>query len=777
MNISKTPQRTRKLKARSYKNQVIENADFSNADIRGINFSHATLRSANFNRARAGQPTIWVVGLGIVALLLMVLVGAIAGFVSLFVSALSLSPNQGEISGAHLTIGLLSLLILSGMTGLTFWRGLSLALVGWGGLFLLLATVLIIPTGVEVGVQAFLLSFAIEVFFLNTIAGAIIVASRWQVGTRLALPALCLLMSTGTVAVISQFHTTFLDKTPESLRTVSYLVLVCTALLSNFLCVYLAWSARRGSLKYSLIQDAVVAVNSWGGTRFTGADLTGADFSQTVLERTDFRRATLSYVRWLGAQRLGEARISQTYLVNPQLRQLLTTLNAQGQVFDGLSLRYLDLHQANLQDASFIGSDLGDADLREANLCQAKLVRTQLYQADLRGAHLSGSYIQDWGISVKTQLEDVHCDYIYMRLPTQVNPDPLRKPDNLKENFQPGDFANFITPIIKTLDLYQRQNFDPRQVAETFNSLDLFHRDGLDPTAAAIAFNQLTEENPQAGLKLVALDGRGHEKVRLQAQVANSVDKTALSTQYFEKYQQAQALPYLEQQSLMATITEKDKHIQSLEGLLKSAITSGESYIKVDGGQATTKILILSANPQGTNAHQLALEVREISNGLQRAKQRDQFEIISKWAVRSRDLQRALLDYEPQIVHFSGCGSLQEGLALEDELGQVHCVSSASLAGLFSLFRNKVECVFLNACYSEVQAQEICKHIRYVVGTHPVPDEQAIAQASAVQFAVGFYDALGAGRSIEEAFEFGRVAIEIEGLSMAAVPSITKSST
>lgn len=128
------------------------------------------------------------------------------------------------------------------------------------------------------------------------------------------------------------------------------------------------------------------------------------------------------------------------------------------------------------------------------------------------------------------------------------------------------------------------------------------------------------------------------------------------------------------------------------------------------------KILILSANPNNTSKLRLDEEVREIQAGLQRAKKREQFEIISRWAVRVDDLRRALLDHEPQIVHFSGHGSGNDGLALENNSGELQLVSTQSLARLFKLFKDKVECVLLNACYSEVQAEAIHQNIDYVIG-------------------------------------------------------------
>lgn len=184
------------------------------------------------------------------------------------------------------------------------------------------------------------------------------------------------------------------------------------------------------------------------------------------------------------------------------------------------------------------------------------------------------------------------------------------------------------------------------------------------------------------------------------------------------------------------------------------------------------KILILAANPKNTNQLRLDEEVREIQEGLQRSRSRDQFEIVSRWAVRPGDLRRALLDHDPQIVHFSGHGAGAGGLALEDHSGQMQLVSGLALAGLFKLVQKNVKCVLLNACYSERQADAIQDHIDYVIGM-----SDAIGDRAAIEFAVGFYDGLGANRSYEDAFEFGLSAIALEGIDEAATPKLKKPSS
>lgn len=47
-------------------------------------------------------------------------------------------------------------------------------------------------------------------------------------------------------------------------------------------------------------------------------------------------------------------------------------------------------------------------------------------------------------------------------------------------------------------------------------------------------------------------------------------------------------------------------------------------------------ILILTANPQGTSQLRLNEEVREIDDGLQRAKQREQFVLKQKYSTNNR---------------------------------------------------------------------------------------------------------------------------------------------
>jgi hypothetical protein len=180
-------------------------------------------------------------------------------------------------------------------------------------------------------------------------------------------------------------------------------------------------------------------------------------------------------------------------------------------------------------------------------------------------------------------------------------------------------------------------------------------------------------------------------------------------------------------------------------------------------------ILILAANPKGTPPLRLDQEVRDIGEGLQRAKHRDEFILEQKLAVRPRDIQRAMLDISPSIVHFSGHGTGDEGLVFEDETGSSKLVDGEALAGLFELFAEQLDCVVLNGCYSEVQAEAIAQHVNYVIGM-----KKAIGDKAAIEFAVGFYDALGAGRTVEFAYKLGCAAIRLAGIPEQLTPVLKK---
>ena len=177
------------------------------------------------------------------------------------------------------------------------------------------------------------------------------------------------------------------------------------------------------------------------------------------------------------------------------------------------------------------------------------------------------------------------------------------------------------------------------------------------------------------------------------------------------------------------------------------------------------KILFLAADPSDSVRLRLGQELRDIREKLQLSKQRDNFSLESRESVRTGDITQAIFDVEPQVVHFSGHGINTGELCFEDVLGRAQPVQPDALANLFELVTEQVNCVVLNACYSKDQAAAISRHIPCVIGMN-----QAIGDNTAIAFAVGFYRALGAGRSFEDAYKFARVEIQLHDIPEYLTP-------
>ena len=136
------------------------------------------------------------------------------------------------------------------------------------------------------------------------------------------------------------------------------------------------------------------------------------------------------------------------------------------------------------------------------------------------------------------------------------------------------------------------------------------------------------------------------------------------------------------------------------------------------------KILILTSNPR--NDLKLYREIKDLKNVIKRSKNQSQFKTEFELEVHPEELQELLLEHEPRIVHFCGHGTGEQGLVLENHAGQ-KVISTEALSNLFALFDRSCECVVLNACYSEIQAQAIVRHINYVIGmSHEIRDDAAI---------------------------------------------------
>jgi len=166
-------------------------------------------------------------------------------------------------------------------------------------------------------------------------------------------------------------------------------------------------------------------------------------------------------------------------------------------------------------------------------------------------------------------------------------------------------------------------------------------------------------------------------------------------------------------------------------------------------------ILVLAANPLDTEPLALDEEVRAVDAALRTARLRDQIQLVSHWAVRIEDVIELLLHHQPALLHFSGHGSSQGRIVLAEAGGGHTELDEGAFAEMVRLAGKTVQCVFLNACYSDTQARLIAEHIPTAIGA-----SDAIEDKAAAAFARTFYLAFASGESVQTAFALARATLQ-----------------
>src|SRR5713226_6231687 len=183
--------------------------------------------------------------------------------------------------------------------------------------------------------------------------------------------------------------------------------------------------------------------------------------------------------------------------------------------------------------------------------------------------------------------------------------------------------------------------------------------------------------------------------------------------------------------------------------------------------KAQTNVLLIFANPINTGRLRLDTEAREIQQSIERSKYRGSINLVTRQATTIKDFRRVLLEETFQVIHISGHGS-RNGLLLANDRGGQYVVDPPTFVELFQRYPS-IACVLLNACYSTVQGRLLASAIPFTIAMDtPITDDVAIA------FSSGFYDALGAGHSIDDAFAEGIFSIKSEISPHAQLPRLIR---
>jgi hypothetical protein len=179
------------------------------------------------------------------------------------------------------------------------------------------------------------------------------------------------------------------------------------------------------------------------------------------------------------------------------------------------------------------------------------------------------------------------------------------------------------------------------------------------------------------------------------------------------------------------------------------------------------RILFLGSNPITKNRLGLEEEYSAIQHKLRLCDATHHVELVSDWAVRLDELHTSLLRHNPHVVHFAGHGNPDGEILLAGDDGEPQSVTPDALKKLFTALKDNIRVAVFNACFSKPQAQAVTKVIDCAVGMNA-----KIQDDTAVTFASTFYETIGFGRSVKQAFEVALAAIAVKGLKGEDVPEL-----
>ena len=178
-----------------------------------------------------------------------------------------------------------------------------------------------------------------------------------------------------------------------------------------------------------------------------------------------------------------------------------------------------------------------------------------------------------------------------------------------------------------------------------------------------------------------------------------------------------------------------------------------------------TRILILAANPLDTQPVLVGKEFDQIKKLLKDSDNKDAFHLDFHFSLSGKELNTTIQSYKPHIIHFSGHGE-NKGLIFTDDSGEKsHFVTKEALAHLFELCKAHLQVVFLNACYSANETEDIVAQVPFLIGMNA-----AIGDDAALLFSKGFYKKIFEKKQSEQldiktAFKAGKSQIWTDDIS------------
>lgn len=485
------------LRGQSFQGQDLSGADFSEADIRGVNFTNTNLKGASFRGTVAGLTPFWTACLVAFSELVALITGSASGFANIIASS-AISATFIQKYTLVPTIGIFAVVAIFFIITIRYGLTIALATLAW----------------------TFGLVWTLAWF------GARDSASDWTLALVLALGWAWLWAWTGALINV-------VTKTYWRWIWICTLVLVwtlagasasawsatgtwCLAGFASFILsllgAFIGEKALRGDPRFIFIRLVMIAFGSVGGTSFWQANLCDSDFSQAVLNNSDLRSPKIKRTHWGNTQKLDRARLGDSILSYPTIRELLVTRNGYKKFYVDANLQGANLNGVTLQEANLKLADLSEATLHNADLRGADLSETLVLGADFKGASLTGTCLEAWNIDHTTNLEGVDCQYVYLLQNQQE-----RRPSS--GDFAPGEFTKLFQEVLSTVDL--------------------IFRNGVDWKAFVTAFRQVQVENEDTLLEIQSIENKGDGVVVVRVSVPPDANKEKIHTEFNQRYELA----------------------------------------------------------------------------------------------------------------------------------------------------------------------------------------------------------------------------------------------
>ncbi|AWE08883.1 hypothetical protein DCE79_16700 [Lysinibacillus sp. 2017] len=178
-------------------------------------------------------------------------------------------------------------------------------------------------------------------------------------------------------------------------------------------------------------------------------------------------------------------------------------------------------------------------------------------------------------------------------------------------------------------------------------------------------------------------------------------------------------------------------------------------------------VLFIASNPLDSHPLRLDEEAREIETKIRQSEYRNSIEFVTKWAARPLDILQGINEINPTIIHFSGHGSDEDQLVLQDNAGNAKFVSKEAIVQSMVTTSDDIKLVFFNTCFSYNQAYSVTEYLDAAIGMNT-----SIGDEAARVFSAQFYSALGFGYSVEKAFKQAKAALMLEGIEEENTPEL-----